>query len=322
VILSVADTGSGIPEAQLPRLFERFASATAVRTTDYTGFGVGLPLAAEIVRTLGGSISASNSDTVAGAVFTVDFPRHQGAAEEPESPSRPRVQEYASFGRSASAEKRTRVLAVDDNRDVLELLAGSLSAEFDLHVAASADEALSMIGAGLRPDVIVSDVMMPGTDGFEFRDRLLASDGFAGIPFLYLSARADSGSRNLGLSRGAVDFIKKPFDLDELSAKISSLSALSRKTREALEQRVMSAIRNDRPSASVQSDWRSRAASLGMTDRDLEVIALVIRGLGDKEIAAELNLSPRTVSNRISALLKRTGTQSRTELVSFMTSVG
>lgn len=322
VFLSVSDTGPGIPEAQLPRLFERFATATAVRSTDYSGFGVGLPLAAKIVQTLGGSISAENSGSGTGAVFTVDFARYKGAPEEPEIPSRPRVQEYASFGKSAVAGDRPRVLAVDDNRDVLELLAGSLYSGFDLHVAVSADEALSMIESGFRPDVIVSDVMMPGIDGFEFRERLLASEGCAGIPFLYLSARADSGSRNLGLSRGAVDFIKKPFDLDELTAKISSLSSLSRKTRESFERKVLSAIRNDQPSSSAQSDWRSRADSLGMTDRDLEVIALVIRGLGDKEIAAELNLSPRTVSNRVSALLKRTGTQSRTELVSFMMRVG
>lgn len=317
VSLSVSDTGPGIPEAQIPVLFDRFRSASALKSTDYSGFGIGLPLAAEIVKTLGGTISVA-SDAASGACFVVSFPSFAGSPDTLEPPSTARVAEYVGLDRPSVGGVRTRVLVVDDNRDVLELLEETLSADFTVHVAASAAEALSLIERGLRPQVIVSDVMMPAMDGFGFREKLQSVDGCAGIPFLFLSARADQESRNAGLARGAVDYIKKPFDIDELSAKILSLAALSRAGREDLERKVIEALRKD-GAPTVAFDWRSRASSLGMTERDLAVLELVIRGMGDKEIAAELSCSSRTVSNRISSLLKRTGTQSRTELVSFMT---
>lgn len=318
---SVTDTGSGIPEARLPHLFERFSAASSVGGTDYAGFGIGLPLSGEIVRTLGGTITVS-SRIGEGSSFTVAFPFHDGEAENTGvSPTRS-VSSWLPPVRTGRSSGLVSVLVVDDDPDMLAFLDDVLSLSFDVHTAISGAAALSLVEGGFRPQVIVSDVMMPLMDGFTLRDRLAAMDSCISVPFLFLSAQADPEVKKSGLASGAVDYILKPFNAGELTAKISSLAALALAERERLERKLVNALRTDGQSGASfpsHNDWRNRALSLGMTDRDLEVLALVIRGQSDKEIASDLSCSPRTVSNRISALLKKTGTPSRAALIAFLT---
>jgi DNA-binding NarL/FixJ family response regulator len=209
---------------------------------------------------------------------------------------------------------------VDDDVDMLSFLAEMLSRTFTVITAASGAEAVTLIEDGLRPRVIVSDVMMEPMDGFALRERISGMDACAGVPFLFLSARADPEVRKSGLSAGAVDYILKPFSVEELVAKIASLASLSQAERERLERKVVEALRaQDAPPSPAGVDWRVRAREMGMTQRDLEVLDLVIRGMSDKEIAYELACSPRTISNRISALLKKTATPSRVALIALLT---
>lgn len=325
VSFSVSDTGPGIPSEQLPHLFQRFSAASSAGGTGYSGFGIGLPLSAEIVKTLGGRISVENMPQ-GGCRFTVTFSAWQGPVDLP-SDTAPDV------GPSARApgwmdgtmpaglrSSRVPVLLVDDDVDILSFLAEMLSRTFTVITAASGAEAVTLIEDGLRPRVIVSDVMMEPMDGFALRERISGMDACAGVPFLFLSARADPEVRKSGLSAGAVDYILKPFSVEELVAKIASLASLSQAERERLERKVVEALRaQDAPPSPAGVDWRVRAREMGMTQRDLEVLDLVIRGMSDKEIAYELACSPRTISNRISALLKKTATPSRVALIALLT---
>ena len=112
--------------------------------------------------------------------------------------------------------------------------------------------------------------------------------------------------------------------IEELIAKIVSLTNLATAGRERLEKKLLHALRNDSvysgPGISFD-DWRERAEELGFSPKDIEVISFVIRGMSDKEIASELDCSPRTVSNRVSSLLKKTDTPSRSALISFITQI-
>jgi two-component system OmpR family response regulator len=130
---------------------------------------------------------------------------------------------------SAPAQRRARLLVVDDEPVILELLAGALRfAGFDVLTAATGAEALRAAAAG-RPDLILLDVMMPGCDGFEVIRRI--HDGGPRIPVIFLTARDTPRDRVAGLSLGGDDYITKPFSLDEMLARISAV--LRRSTGEA-----------------------------------------------------------------------------------------
>jgi two-component system OmpR family response regulator len=131
--------------------------------------------------------------------------------------------------RSAPAQRGARLLVVDDEPVILELLAGALRfAGFDVLTAATGAEALRAAAAG-RPDLILLDVMMPGCDGFEVIRRI--HDGGPRIPVIFLTARDSRHDRVAGLSLGGDDYITKPFSLDEVLARIAAV--LRRSTGEA-----------------------------------------------------------------------------------------
>lgn len=130
---------------------------------------------------------------------------------------------------SAPAQRGARLLVVDDEPVILELLAGALRfAGFDVLTASTGAEALRAAAAG-RPDLILLDVMMPGCDGFEVIRRI--HDGGPRIPVIFLTARDTPRDRVAGLSLGGDDYITKPFSLDEVLARISAV--LRRSTGEA-----------------------------------------------------------------------------------------
>lgn len=130
---------------------------------------------------------------------------------------------------SAPAQRGARLLVVDDEPVILELLAGALRfAGFDVLTASTGAEALRAAAAG-RPDLILLDVMMPGCDGFEVIRRI--HDGGPRIPVIFLTARDTPRDRVAGLSLGGDDYITKPFSLDEMLARISAV--LRRSTGEA-----------------------------------------------------------------------------------------
>ncbi|MBN2810633.1 MAG: response regulator, partial [Spirochaetales bacterium] len=347
VFFSVRDSGRGIPEERIPRLFERFAAAGLESCRDHTGFGIGLPLAAEIVGALGGEIRVS-SEVGAGSLFTVFLPAARSpvpatsaaagiASGSPvaaissgagspvtagSTGTAPAAQPAGPSGLAGAAAKNAvSVLLIDDDPDIVSFLAEMLGPVFAFRSACSGEEALALLSGGFRPRVILCDVMMDGMDGFEFRRRLAQDPDLSAVPFLFLSARTDSRNRLAGLEGGAVDYIGKPFSADELEAKIKSLASLSLLESRRLQARVERALGGDSSDASSGNaafDWRVRADSLSLSGRDRDIVPLLIQGLGDKEIAANLGCSPRTVSNRVSALLKKTGASSRSALVSFM----
>lgn len=323
VSFRVSDTGDGMSAEQIPHLFERFTAASSVHGTDYSGFGIGLPLSAEIVKTLGGTISVE-SRRGEGTTFIVNLPSTDGPGEKIMPPGN----RFTDYFPGEKREKNTAlipVLLVDDDMDMLSFLEETLSSQFNVRVASSGEVAIHTIEHGFRPRVIISDVMMPVMDGLQLRERLNKMDACLGVPFLFLSAKSDSGVKKTGLETGAVDYILKPFSIEELSAKIASLASLAQAERERLERRIAQALKNEvvvQKTAASGFDWKPFAVSLGMTERDLEIVACVLQGLSDKEIAAELDCSPRTVSNRVSSLLKRTNTSSRASLIAYISRGG
>jgi two-component system cell cycle sensor histidine kinase/response regulator CckA len=200
--LSVSDTGRGMDEATQARIFEPFFTTKPMGM----GTGLGLSMVHGIVNKAGGFI-AVRSQPAAGSTFEVWLPLAVG--QEPASPP-------AARALSGGAET---VLVVDDEELVLRLT-GLLLQELGYHVltAARAEDALAMIEAGAKLDLLLTDVLLPGVNGPELYRRLTALCG--AVPVVFMSGYADDALASPGLTQAGAVFLQKPFSLDELAGKV------------------------------------------------------------------------------------------------------
>ncbi|MRW84848.1 response regulator [Pseudoduganella sp. FT26W] len=234
--LEVADTGAGIPQEQLPHLFERFHRVEGARSRTHEGSGIGLALVHDLVALHGGRIDV-DSVPGQGSVFTVAIPlgcAHLPAAQvdvAAPAPASTAVEAYVKEAEGwvqqqaapvAASAAHGRLLVVDDNADMRDYLQRLLQSQWRVEVCNNGVEALAAIERE-APDLILSDVMMPQLDGFGLLAALRAHPGTRDIPFMLLSARAGEDARLEGLQAGADDYLVKPFSARELAARIEVL---------------------------------------------------------------------------------------------------
>ncbi|HYA04488.1 MAG TPA: response regulator [Xanthobacteraceae bacterium] len=211
VRFAIADTGIGMSEEQLGRLFQAFSQADASTAKKYGGTGLGLVITRNFCQMLGGDVTVTSS-LGQGSTFTITLP------DSPAAPAQVRPAEAPQLADGA-AEAPT-VLIVDDDPAARELLSANLrSAGYRLVHAASGDEALSLART-VNPDAITLDVMMPKPDGWEVLSALKADADLRDIPVVIVTVLSDRG---IGLSLGAVDVLTKPVDRGRLAALIHGL---------------------------------------------------------------------------------------------------
>jgi signal transduction histidine kinase len=268
VLLEVEDTGEGIPPEELPHVFERFYRVRGAFSRSHEGSGIGLALVRELARMHGGDVSVE-SQPGQGSRFTVSLPLGKAYPSAdalaagmpvghgaPGRTARAFVEEALHWTPTpgdtpappaATAGARARILLADDNADLRHYVSGLLASAFDVEAVADGREALQAIRAR-RPDLVLSDVMMPGLDGFGLLRELRQDATLRAIPFILLSARAGEESAVEGFEAGADDYLVKPFSARELLALVKSNLQLARMRqeigrREALEASLQEAVR-------------------------------------------------------------------------------
>src|SRR5574344_508167 len=248
--LTVTDTGTGISEENAKRIFDRFYQAGNSRGQKMAGSGIGLNLCKLIVTQHHGTIAAANRiDGKQGSVFTVLIPlgiSHLKPEEiiSPVSEERkPANEESPSESLPASAMKRTstsyKILVVDDDEEMGVYISGELEEYYNFHICGDGKEALAEIHKG-DYDLLVSDVMMPEMDGIELVKAIKSNPRVSHIPIILLTSKHDAETKLRGIQQGADAYMNKPFDIDELHARIDSLLAniqrLRGKFSDALQQ--------------------------------------------------------------------------------------
>ncbi len=234
LLLTVKDSGPGISKVHLPRIFDRYFQAA--EHADLTqGTGLGLALTSELVKLLKGEISVK-STLGKGSVFTVRLPITNLAkqVQEPlklEQTPLDLVFEKSEKAASAFAHRdgeKLVLLLIEDNVDVLRYLRSLLADEYQIEEAGNGREGFEK-AVEIIPDLVISDVMMPEMDGFEFCKKLKNDLRTSHIPVVLLTAKADADSRLEGLEAGADAYLAKPFDKEELFVRVKKLIEL-RKT--------------------------------------------------------------------------------------------
>jgi DNA-binding NarL/FixJ family response regulator len=219
-----------------------------------------------------------------------------------------------------------QILLVDDEPGVREAVAAYLEdSGFGVQVAANAREGWEKLQQ-FRPDLVISDIMMPQVDGYQFLQQLRGDDRYKALPVILLTARGMTGDRIQGYQAGCDDYIPKPFDPDELVIRVRNLLDRRAATVESIEQVGNPDIAEmARQIAEIKAILGQRASltttpspiQLDLTPREVSVLQRVAEGLMNKEIARDLDTSVRNVEKYVSRLFVKTGTNSRTELVRF-----
>lgn len=220
-VIEVQDRGQGIEPEFLPHLFERFRQQDSSRKRRSGGLGLGLSIVKHLVDLHGGTVSGTSEGPGSGAIFRVTLPRIADAAEPPRAADPPLPGEA-----HLHALRDARILVVDDERDARDLVARVLRERHaTVLLAESADEALRIVREA-RPDLIVSDIGMPGRDGLEFLQDVRSLDGPArDTPAIALTAFARSEDRDLALASGFQRHLRKPIDSLAVAAACADLLA-------------------------------------------------------------------------------------------------
>jgi signal transduction histidine kinase/CheY-like chemotaxis protein len=218
-VMSVEDTGKGVDPAFLPVMFDRLAQEDMSTTRSHGGMGLGLAIASHIVREHGGTISAESAGRNRGLKVLVSLPAIN-SKEKTISTPKPLASAKTSL-------KGVRVLVVDDSPDILKLISLWLGgAEAQVKLTESAQEALQEFHS-FKPDVLLSDIGMPGMDGYQLISAVRSSsNGFKNIPAVALTAYARDEERVRAIKAGFQLHISKPIERDQLVSAIASLTTV------------------------------------------------------------------------------------------------
>jgi len=257
----VADTGAGIPEHELGNIFKRFHRVEGARGRTFEGSGIGLALIQELARLHGGSVEVT-SRLGQGSAFTVRIPfgtahlppdhistlappsatalraetfRSEATAWIANQRLTHTAQDAAASSVAPQPGARPRILLADDNADMREHIRRSLGDRCQITAVSDGVAALRQALEHM-PDLLISDVMMPGMDGYELLRELRGNPRTRELPVILLSARAGEEARTEGLGVGADDYVTKPFTAKELTARVETRLHLVRMRREARVQ--------------------------------------------------------------------------------------
>ncbi|GHA63194.1 hypothetical protein GCM10007389_14550 [Pontibacter akesuensis] len=259
VVLTVADTGAGIPPEEIQKIFSRFHRIENTRSRTHEGSGIGLALTQELVKLHGGTIHVA-STVGEGTTFTIAVPlgsSHLPAGQVTTNSAAPEADLQLQKGsgiysgwlgeisaaeskseapseteprwayEAAEGKKRPLVLLVDDNQDMLHYLSRILEQEYQVQTCVNGATAWDKI-LKESPALVISDVMMPEMDGFQLLEQIRKDERTRLLPVMLLSARAGEEARAEGMEQGADDYLVKPFNARELKARVKANLELAR----------------------------------------------------------------------------------------------
>lgn len=260
VLVKVADSGIGIPKEHMPKLFSRFSQADGSASRKYEGTGIGLALSRELVELHHGKIWAE-SEEGRGTTFLFTIPIYTRLEDVPGAldrraeivpvPEKRReedwtkpleiqadyatadiVHESAPLPEETSVpDDRHRILLVEDNPNMLGYIASQLKDEYRLLFAKDGREGVERAMSEV-PDLVISDVMMPYKDGYQLCREVKEAPRTCHIPVILLTAKTGVTTKIEGLEHGADDYLTKPFNSQELRARVRSLINLRKLERE------------------------------------------------------------------------------------------
>lgn len=296
MLLSVADNGCGIAEVDKQHIFDLFyQSATPQKVI---GSGVGLSLVKQIVDSLHGEISV-DSKKDQGTTFLIKLPLHTGKCQPLENQIETEIEETQTANAARNNSKKPIVLVVEDNADVLNYMRIGLSKKYKVLTARDGEEGL-YIAQEQVPDIIITDLMMPKTDGRELCRAVRHIEILAHIPVIMVTAKSTDGDKLSGLREGADAYLTKPFNAEELLVTVENLLERQAQIRKRYSQAVkMNAPAPEKELEENGKDFLEKVKETIITD-------MVSGDINVETIATHLCLSPQQFRRKLSTITGET----------------
>ncbi|WNJ18717.1 response regulator [Pontibacter sp. G13] len=292
-VLSVADSGPGIPSEHAPFIFDRFYQIHRHQSSGSGGAGIGLSLSQELMRLTGGSLKLVPSEK--GAKFEAEFPF--AAVRVENHPPSPEMVPAKHLDDSP----RFEILVAEDHHDLRAFLKESLSGNFEVHAVENGKEAMDWAILHV-PDLIVSDVMMPEMDGFTLLESLRKDGRTDHIPVLMLTALADQAHRQKGWKLGADEYLKKPFSTEELIVRVNSIIEMRQTLQLKFQQRIFGGKGREEAQPSLSDSFAQKLDEVIRAHLEEETF-------GVEQLSESLHLSRRQLLRKVKALTGMTPTE-------------
>lgn len=323
IIFSVKDHGVGIPAELHKRVFEPYYQITNQKRS-IQGMGLGLPIVKKVVQDLNGEIKIeSNPNKAPGTKITVTLSQHILSQNDivtanPVNTDLLTHIEDINTKESVYDENKETVLIVEDNISMINYLLKKLKENYNVYAALNGNEAIKKIKTlKVQPDIIISDVMMDKVDGYAFAKIISNDPVYNHIPIIFLSAKSGKADKLQGLKLGAIDFIQKPFSVQELTQKIESILANVRRQKKAMLANAFNALST---SASVTPEaihdrFDLNCQIFNLTPREKDVVKLIREGRAYKEIGEALFIAERTVTKHVQNIFEKVEVSNKIELI-------
>jgi len=304
--LIVTDSGIGISTASLPHIFDRFYQAHSTSIQLSSGTGIGLSLVKELTELMGGQVKVQSSTggpaTPSGTTFTVELPLVPAQEVQTTSLENHTLWEWfspatppgpATAPENHAPDEAPLILLVEDNEELLNYLATELVPRYRVLTARSGDIGWQLAQAEL-PDVIVSDVMMPGLDGYGLTHRVKTTAATDHIAVVLLTAKAAYDSRMMGLRQGADDYLTKPFHFEELALRLHNLLSRQQRLRSFYSDQL-TRPELPQPLETVQEGWLRTLYAVLETNLDSSSLSV-------EWLAREMAMSRKTLLRKVQSL--------------------
>lgn len=248
--ISVRDTGPGIDEKDIDKIFNRFYQTSNKQYTGNRGFGVGLNLCLMLAELHHGTIKASNRTDTSGCIFTVTIPSEVSSLTEAGSSGKAfgsRNTSISDTGDSSRRDKKQRVkssdkiLLIEDDDEIRLYLEDTLSSSYKVTGERDSNAGLQKALAEM-PDLIISDIVMPGMNGLQIVKRIKNNPNTTHIPIILISSKSDMNAKIEGLEYGADAYLPKPFSIEELESTIENIL----KNRQRIKGKYSGAFQEDK----------------------------------------------------------------------------
>jgi signal transduction histidine kinase/DNA-binding response OmpR family regulator len=316
---SVSDNGIGIPRDEQEHVFEAYFQSSALKKNGH-GIGLGLSIVKNIVDQFGLKISL-DSETGRGTKFTIEFEKAICETEKRNVMSEKAVahHEITKLNEDVYHPDRDNILIIEDNVELINFIGENISKTYNAFLALNGKQATAKMGRMPRPDLVLSDIMMDGMDGYDFFKELSGNKEYADIPFIFITAKMDPKDRLNVLSSGAVDYILKPFNMDELNAKIGSVVRNKKAQMEFVKDSVnrflfsMNGQGSDNSRNFNRIEYKCKGYRL--TDKEKEVLMLLLNDNEYKEISDKLNVSINTIRTHVRNIYEKCSVNSKYSLM-------
>jgi len=256
LVISIKDTGFGIPSDEIENVFHRFYQVKSDKYQE--GNGIGLTIVKEFVNLMDGTVEVS-SKAGKGSTFKIRLPIRNNAPQQ-DLDFEQKSEFHLNIKNSGQVEKKAvelpLLLIIDDHKDIVDYVKKVLKNQYRFIVAMNGREGYEK-ALEFVPDIIISDVMMPEMDGFEFLQKVKSEFRTSHIPVLMLTAKTDRVSKLEGLDLGAEAYLVKPFDKEELFIRLRKMLDL-RKTLHSKYQKVNLEISNQQKSGNIEDQFMNK----------------------------------------------------------------